>query len=74
MEKVIRVVTLFLDQVIRIIKKGPKIAAPDIIFNRHSICKSCPEYQEAHDLCTECFCIMSVKTKLHAARCPLNKW
>jgi len=37
---------------------------------RYSICKGCPLTKQ----CKQCGCIMSLKTKLQHATCPLNKW
>lgn len=42
--------------------------------HRFSICKSCPEFIELTSQCKKCGCIMSLKTKLEKAECPLGKW
>ena len=41
---------------------------------RLSICFDCDSYNKQRDLCKECGCIMRMKTKLNAAKCPLLKW
>lgn len=41
---------------------------------RMSICESCPELISLTKQCKKCGCIMSLKTKLEKASCPLNKW
>jgi len=41
---------------------------------RYSICKGCPELIDLTKQCKQCGCIMSLKTKLQHAPCPLNKW
>jgi len=41
---------------------------------RYSICKSCPELIDLTKQCKQCGCIMSLKTKLQHATCPLKKW
>jgi membrane protease subunit (stomatin/prohibitin family) len=41
---------------------------------RLSICFDCDSYNKRRDLCKECGCIMRMKTKLNAAKCPLHKW
>ena len=38
------------------------------------ICKECDSYVKNRDMCKECGCIMSMKTRLFAAKCPLGKW
>lgn len=41
---------------------------------RHNICKSCDKYRKALDQCKVCGCIMTLKTKLDNATCPIGKW
>ena len=41
---------------------------------RLSICKDCPRLIKITKQCKECGCIMSFKTKLELATCPLGKW
>lgn len=48
------------------------VADGDISKDRLAICHTCPRY--SHGACLECGCIMLVKTKLTAEKCPLGKW
>jgi hypothetical protein len=49
--------------------------APEIEADRrYDICKSCPELIDLTKQCKQCGCIMSLKTKLQHATCPLGKW
>jgi len=41
---------------------------------RLAICKGCPELIKLTTQCKKCGCIMSIKTKLEAAKCPIGKW
>jgi hypothetical protein len=41
---------------------------------RYSVCKLCPELISLTKQCKQCGCVMSAKTKLLKASCPLNKW
>lgn len=41
---------------------------------RMAICASCPRFVKLTTQCRECGCVMSAKTKLEAATCPLGKW
>lgn len=41
---------------------------------RMAICKICPKYVSLTHQCTECGCVMNLKTKLPNAECPLGKW
>jgi hypothetical protein len=38
-----------------------------------AICKACPKLLPTGN-CSECGCVMSLKTKLPNAECPLHKW
>lgn len=42
--------------------------------DRFAICKVCPELIQLTTQCKKCGCIMSLKTKLAAATCPIGKW
>jgi hypothetical protein len=46
----------------------------DVATNRLDICKSCPELIKITSQCKKCGCIMSMKTKIEAAKCPIGKW
>jgi hypothetical protein len=41
---------------------------------RFDICKACPELISLTSQCKKCGCIMSLKTKLEKAVCPIGKW
>ena len=41
---------------------------------RFDICKACTELISLTSQCKKCGCIMSMKTKLEAAKCPIGKW
>ena len=41
--------------------------------HRWAICQACPELTSGNR-CTQCGCFMKIKTKVRAAKCPLNKW
>ena len=41
---------------------------------RLAICNSCPEFVKVTSQCRKCGCIMSLKTKLEKAECPIGKW
>lgn len=45
-----------------------------IIKQRLTICKECPELIQSTTQCKQCGCIMSLKTRLEVAECPLGKW
>ena len=42
--------------------------------NRFSICSQCPELIKMTKQCKKCGCIMTAKTKLEKATCPIGKW
>jgi tRNA(Ile2) C34 agmatinyltransferase TiaS len=41
---------------------------------RMEICKACPFFIKITGQCSKCGCIMSQKTKLADAYCPVDKW
>ena len=41
---------------------------------RLETCLSCPELIKTTKQCKKCGCLMTVKTKLEAAKCPMGKW
>jgi hypothetical protein len=49
-------------------------ADEDLAEKRYDICRECPELIDLTKQCKECGCVMSLKTKLRNAVCPLNKW
>jgi hypothetical protein len=49
--------------------------APEVISQgRMDICKGCPAYQPLMRRCSECGCVMPLKTLLANASCPQGKW
>lgn len=49
-------------------------ASEETYTERYSICKACPEFIKVTTQCKKCGCVMSAKTKLLKAECPLKKW
>lgn len=41
---------------------------------RFEICKSCDFFNKSSTACSMCGCIMSIKTNLPDAKCPIGKW
>lgn len=41
---------------------------------RYGLCQMCPEFIKLTTQCKQCGCIMSIKTKLEKAVCPIGKW
>ena len=41
---------------------------------RLETCLNCPELIKTTKQCKKCGCLMTVKTKLEAAKCPMGKW
>jgi len=56
------------------IDPNTKYVDESISKNRFDICLSCPELFQATKQCKKCGCLMTLKTKLQDAECPLGKW
>jgi hypothetical protein len=41
---------------------------------RIQICNACDRFKQKSKLCTECGCLMPLKTKMPSMGCPLHKW
>jgi hypothetical protein len=41
---------------------------------RMEICELCPALRKPTYQCSECGCLMKIKTKMKNAKCPLGKW
>ena len=41
---------------------------------RYDLCLACPELIKLTKQCKKCGCVMPLKTKLPAAKCPIGKW
>lgn len=54
-------------------KKAGRVTAKDASA-RLAICKECPFFIKLTKQCTKCGCIMTQKTKLADASCPIGKW
>lgn len=54
------------------VKTGEVLATDEAAKRRLDTCSKCPEYNGF--ICRKCNCVMSVKTKLLVATCPLHKW
>lgn len=50
----------------------PFVTESKVQAGRIETCRACPEY--SHGACLKCGCIMLVKTRLAAEKCPLGKW
>lgn len=46
----------------------------DLIEERLAICNECPMLDKRLIKCRKCGCFMKLKTTLHEAKCPLDKW
>jgi hypothetical protein len=46
----------------------------DVYSSRMSICRACPELIQLTAQCKKCGCLMAIKNKLEAAKCPIGKW
>jgi len=40
--------------------------------SRIKICRSCEHYKMF--ICTQCYCVMPIKTRIKNVHCPINKW
>ncbi len=47
---------------------------PKTAEQRLAICKGCPEFLQLTSQCKKCGCVMTAKTRLEAAKCPIGKW
>ena len=51
-----------------------KRSSDELSTSRMLICQGCPELIKLTTQCKKCGCVMSIKTKLEAAKCPIGKW
>ena len=49
-------------------------ASEEVAEARMEICLECPELIGLTKQCKQCGCLMSAKTKLMKATCPIGKW
>lgn len=52
---------------------APLFTTDEIAAERMAICQACPRLSQ-HNQCKECGCLMTAKTRLKGANCPLGKW
>lgn len=60
--------------VYQLIKEGKMLADAEKANQRMSICESCEFLKKDFYQCNKCKCFMKIKTKLQAAKCPIDKW
>lgn len=51
---------------------SPFFADNETAHQRLTICRACPSYSQGQ--CKECGCVLMIKTKFAAEKCPLKKW
>lgn len=49
-------------------------ASEEVAEARMDICNRCPELLRLTKQCKQCGCLMTAKTKLLQATCPIGKW
>ena len=49
-------------------------ASEEVVEERMSMCLKCPELIGVTKQCKKCGCMMTAKTKLLQATCPIGKW
>jgi len=50
------------------------IASVELIEKRIKVCNKCPYLSSNRAYCTECGCIISLKTKFKSSKCPKKYW
>lgn len=60
--------------VYKLIKEGKMLADAEKANQRMNICENCEFLKKDFYQCDKCNCFMKVKTKLFAAKCPIEKW
>lgn len=55
-----------------IVKNDVEYVPQEVRKNRIDICKSCDKNKM--NLCTECGCMIPLKTTLAKSTCPIGKW
>jgi hypothetical protein len=51
-----------------------KPATAELAEKRMDICTACPELIKITKQCKKCGCVMTAKTKLKSAKCPIGNW
>ena len=54
--------------------ENPKLAPRKVTANRMEICRACNHFDQLTTQCSQCLCIMSLKTTFANVKCPLDKW
>jgi hypothetical protein len=57
-----------------LINPNTEWASDEVVEQRYSVCKQCPEFIKITTQCKKCGCVMKSKTKLADAECPIGKW
>lgn len=60
--------------VYQLIKEGKMLADAEKADQRIGICENCEFLKKDLYQCDKCKCFMKIKTKLFAAKCPIEKW
>lgn len=56
-----------------VLNPDTEYATPEVAEARMQICEGC-EHLKVTKQCSECGCMMPLKTKLLYAQCPIRKW
>ena len=54
--------------------ENPKLAPRKVTADRMEICRACDHFDQITTQCSQCLCIMSLKTTFANVRCPTDKW
>lgn len=54
-------------------QQGAVLAEDNKQLSRIGICAGCPELTD-HGICNKCGCMMNLKVRLEASKCPAGKW
>jgi|APGre2960657404_1045060.scaffolds.fasta_scaffold18253_4 hypothetical protein len=58
----------------QLIKDGKVLTEAKEANERFFICENCEFFKKEFYQCDKCKCFMKIKTKLQAAKCPIDKW
>ena len=53
---------------------SPGLATEEEAQRRQAICKACPQWNAAKEVCTACGCHTAAKTRLASQTCPKSMW
>lgn len=54
--------------------ENPKLAPRKVTADRMEICRACDHFDALTTQCSQCLCIMYLKTTFANVRCPIDKW